>query len=99
MKKIRWGVLSTAQDCREKVIPATGSELGSVVACLARSAHAKDVATKLSIERAYGSYDELLSDPNVDAVYIRSATHARALVASRDRRRQMCCARSRSASR
>ena len=72
MNKIRWGVLSTAKIGREKVIPATQrSELGSVVAIASRDlAHAKDVAAKLSIERAYGSYDELLSDPNIDAVYI-----------------------------
>src|SRR5882724_3761256 len=72
MNKIRWGVLSTAKIGREKVIPATQrSQLGSVVAIASRDlAQAKEVATKLSIERAFGSYDELLSDPNVDAVYI-----------------------------
>jgi predicted dehydrogenase len=77
MKKIRWGVLSTAKIAREKVIPATQrSELGSVVAISSRDlAHAKEVATKLSIERAYGSYDELLSDANVDAVYIPLPNH------------------------
>jgi predicted dehydrogenase len=77
MKKIRWGVLSTAKIAREKVIPATQrSELGSVVAIASRDlVQAKDVATKLGIERAYGSYDELLSDPNVDAVYIPLPNH------------------------
>jgi predicted dehydrogenase len=77
MQKIRWGVLSTAKIGREKVIPATQrSELGSVVAIASRDlAHAKDAATKLGIERAYGSYDELLTDPNVDAVYIPLPNH------------------------
>jgi predicted dehydrogenase len=77
MKKIRWGVLSTAKIAREKVIPATQrSEFGSVVAIASRDlAHAKDAATKLGIERAYGSYDELLSDSNVDAVYIPLPNH------------------------
>jgi predicted dehydrogenase len=77
MKKIRWGVLSTAKIGREKVIPATQrSELGSVVAIASRDlAQAKDAAAKLGIERAYGSYDELLSDSNVDAVYIPLPNH------------------------
>jgi predicted dehydrogenase len=77
MNRIRWGVLSTAKIAREKVIPATlRNELGSVVAIASRNlAHAKDVATKLGIERAYGSYDELLADPNVDAVYIPLPNH------------------------
>ena len=77
MDKIRWGVLSTAKIAREKVIPATQqSQLGSVVAIASRDlALAKDVATKLNIGRAYGSYDELLSDPNVDAVYIPLPNH------------------------
>src|SRR5262245_29168027 len=71
MQKIRWGILSTAKIGREKVIPATQrSELGSVVAIASRNLSlAKDVAAKLGIERAYGTYDELLSDPNVDAIY------------------------------
>src|SRR6476660_5913291 len=77
MRKIRWGVLSTAKIAREKVIPATQrSELGSVVAVASRDlAQAKYVATKLGIERAYGAYDELLSDPNIDAVYIPLPNH------------------------
>src|SRR6478672_3281860 len=77
MDRIRWGVLSTAKIGREKVIPATQrSELGTVVAIASRElAHAKDAATKLGIERAYGSYDELLADPSVDAVYIPLPNH------------------------
>src|SRR6188508_3021668 len=72
MNKICWGVLSTAKIGREKVIPATQrSELGSVVAIASRDlAHAKSVASQLGVERAFGSYDELLADPDIDAVYI-----------------------------
>jgi predicted dehydrogenase len=77
MQKIRWGILSTAKIGREKVIPATQrSNLGSVVAIASRDvALAKDTAAKLSIERAYGDYDELLADPSVDAVYIPVPNH------------------------
>src|SRR6185503_15450455 len=71
MSKIRWGILSTAKIAREKVIPATQqSELGSVVAIASRDlSNAESMAAKLGIERAYGSYDELLADGNVDAIY------------------------------
>src|SRR5215210_540929 len=77
MDRIRWGVLSTAKIAREKVIPATQrSELGSVVAIASRDlGHAKSVASQLSIEHAFGSYDELLSDHDVDAVYIPLPNH------------------------
>ncbi len=77
MKKIRWGVLSTAKIGREKVIPATQrSELGSVVAIASRDVNqARTVAAKLGIEHAYGSYDELLADSNIDAVYIPLPNH------------------------
>jgi predicted dehydrogenase len=77
MDKIRWGVLSTAKIGREKVIPATQrSELGSVVAIASRDlALAKTVAAQLGIERAFGSYEELLADPEIDAVYIPLPNH------------------------
>jgi predicted dehydrogenase len=71
MSKIRWGVLSTAKIGREKVIPATQvSATGVVTAIASRDlSTAKAAAEKLKIEKAYGSYEELLADPDVDAVY------------------------------
>lgn len=77
MSKIRWGVLSTAKIGREKVIPGTQrSQFSTVVAIASRDlARAKATAAQLGIERAYGSYQELLSDKNVDAVYIPLPNH------------------------
>ena len=77
MNKIRWGVLSTAKIAREKVIPATQvSETGVVTAIASRElAHAKSVASQLGIEKAFGSYEELLADADVDAVYIPLPNH------------------------
>jgi predicted dehydrogenase len=71
MDKIRWGILSTAKIGREKVIPATQrSQTGVVTAIASRDlSRAKKVAAELGIEKAYGSYQELLSDRNVDAIY------------------------------
>jgi predicted dehydrogenase len=77
MDKIRWGVLSTAKIGREKVIPAIQrSELGRVTAIASRDlARAKAAAAELGVEKPYGSYQELLSDRNVDAVYIPLPNH------------------------
>jgi predicted dehydrogenase len=77
MDKIRWGILSTAKIGREKVIPAIQqSQLGVVTAIASRDlARARQVATELSIEKPYGAYQQLLSDRNVDAVYIPLPNH------------------------
>src|SRR3972149_9244959 len=71
MDKIRWGVLSTAKIGRKQVIPATQqSQFGTVTAIASRDlSRAKTVAAELGIEKAYGSYQELLADKNVDAIY------------------------------
>jgi predicted dehydrogenase len=71
MSKVRWGVLSTAKIAVEKVIPAMQrGQHCQVVAIASRDAHrARQVAGQLGIERAHGSYEELLSDPGVDAIY------------------------------
>jgi predicted dehydrogenase len=77
MDKIRWGILSTAKIGRQKVIPAIQrSQLGTVTAIASRDlARARSAAGELGIEKAYGSYQELLSDRNVDAVYIPLPNH------------------------
>lgn len=71
MKKLRWGVLSTAKIGREKVIPALQKSAHThVLAICSRDAQsARNVADGLGIERAYGSYEELLADPDIDAIY------------------------------
>lgn len=70
-KKIRWGVLSTASIGVRKVLPAMQKgEYSSVVAIASRNlGKAKDTAAKLGIPTAYGSYEELIADRHVDAIY------------------------------
>ena len=77
MKKIRWGILSTAKIGREKVIPALQkADNCEVVAIASRNIEqAQAVAAKLNISRAYGSYEALLEDSEVDAVYIPLPNH------------------------
>lgn len=70
-KPVRWGILSTAKIGREKVIPAMQrGRMCNVVAIASRDLdRAKQVATDLKIPKAYGSYEELLADPDVEAIY------------------------------
>jgi predicted dehydrogenase len=77
MKKIRWGVLSTAKIGTEKVIPAM--QLGKYCKFTAIASRqlekAQAAARRLGIEKAYGSYEELLADYDVDAVYLPLPNH------------------------
>lgn len=69
--QVRWGVLSTANIGREKVIPGIqGSKTGSVTAIASRGLErAQKAAADLGIAKAYGSYEDLLADPEIDAIY------------------------------
>jgi predicted dehydrogenase len=68
---VRWGVLGAASIATRRVIPGMQqSHLSRVVAIASRDpAKARAAADALGIERAYGSYEELLADPDVEAVY------------------------------
>jgi predicted dehydrogenase len=71
VKKVRWGVLGAARIAVEKVIPAMQKGKHSAVTAIASRtpAKARAAARRLRIPKAYGSYEELLADPDVDAVY------------------------------
>jgi len=71
MKKVRWGVLSTAKIGTVKVIPGMmKSHRCELVAIASRELpKAERAATELKLEKAYGSYEELLADPEIDAIY------------------------------
>ncbi len=70
-KRIRWGIISTALIGTAKVIPGMQrSKRGTVDAIASRDlARAKAAAKQLGIKKAYGSYEELLADPDIDAIY------------------------------
>src|SRR5580658_9947629 len=69
--KLRWGVLSTANIGLKKVIPAMQlGQLTTVTAIASRDlAKARKAADALGIAKAFGSYEELLADPGIDAIY------------------------------
>lgn len=71
MTKVRWGVLGAAKIATKKVIPAMQRGNFSAVTAIASRdiGKASAAAAELGIERAYGSYEELLADPNIDAIY------------------------------
>jgi predicted dehydrogenase len=71
MKKVRWGVLGAARIAVNRVIPAMKrSECCEVVAIASRDlVRAQSTARDLEVPKAYGSYEALLADPEVEAVY------------------------------
>src|ERR1035437_1739211 len=71
MKKIRWGVLGVAKIATTKVIPAMQLASNLEVAAIASRDlnKARAAAEQLGIPQAYGSYEELLKDPSIDAIY------------------------------
>ncbi len=80
MTTLRWGILSTANIATEKVIPGIRrAARNEIVAIASRDGEtARRVADRLSIPRAHGSYEALLADPDVDAVYIPLPNHLHA---------------------
>ncbi len=78
--RVRWGILSTADIALQKVIPGLRrSARSDVVAIASREPGRADAAAaRLSIPRSYGTYAELLADPDIDAVYIPLPNHLHA---------------------
>ena len=77
MKPVNWGVISTSSYARARIVPAmmkaknlTVSAIGSRDVDRARRA-----AQDLGIEKAYGTYQEILDDPDIEAVYIPLPNH------------------------
>ncbi len=70
-RKLRWGILGVANIAVKKVIPAMAKAPSSEVLAIAsrNGEKARKAAVDLGIARAYGSYEELLADPQIDAIY------------------------------
>jgi predicted dehydrogenase len=80
MSTLRWGILSTANIATEKVIPGIRRAARcEIVAIASRDAEtARRSADSLEIPRGHESYEALLADPEVDAVYIPLPNHLHA---------------------
>ena len=95
MRRLRWGILSTARIGRTKVIPGIQrGERSEVVAIASRDAAlAGRVADELGIPTAHASYQALLADPDVEAVYIPLPNHLHkpwAIAAARAGKHVLC---------
>ena len=92
---VRWGILSTANIGVRKVIPAIGkAERCEVVAIASRDGErAARAADELGIPRAHDGYEALLSDPDVDTVYIPlpNSQHAAWTIAAARAGKQVLC--------
>jgi predicted dehydrogenase len=77
MSKVRWGILSTSKFAQAKVIPALlRCEHVEVAAIASRDrARADEAAARLGVPKAYGSYEELLADPEIEVIYNPAPNH------------------------
>ncbi len=77
MKKVSWGVLGTAKIASKQVIPAMQKcDFAQITAIASRDlAKAEAVASEFGMPTAYGSYEALLADESIDAVYIPLPNH------------------------
>ena len=77
MAVVRWGVIGTGRIGLNKTIPAMQKGQHSVVSAIASrdAAKAAEAARPLGIPKAYGSYEALLADPDIDAVYLALPNH------------------------
>ena len=80
VETLRWGILSTANIARKKVVPGMRKARRSTITAIAsrEAGRAEAVAAELDIPRAHASYEALLADPEVDAVYIPLPNHLHA---------------------
>jgi predicted dehydrogenase len=71
MRKVKWGILGAAKIARQRVIPAMQkSSFCEVIALASRDGDkAQAAAAELDIPKAYSSYEEMLADPEIEAVY------------------------------
>jgi predicted dehydrogenase len=70
-EKIRWGILSTASIGYRRVVPAIQQSRNGVVTAIASRSleKAREFAADRNIPKSYGSYEELIADPDIDAIY------------------------------
>lgn len=78
MRKVSWGVLSTAGIAEKSLLPAFMNAKNADVKAIATGSHltkANELAAQFEIETVYESYEALLADPKIDAVYIPLPNH------------------------
>jgi len=78
-KILNWGLLSTARINRALITPLRASKRNQLLAVGSRSQESADAyAREKKIPRAHGSYEALLTDPEIDVIYISLPNHLHA---------------------
>src|SRR6266513_5817399 len=94
MKKVRWGILGVAK-INERLLPGFAKAANAeLVGIASRSLDkAKDAAKAAGIPKAFGSYEALLDDPDIDAVYnpLPNTLHAEWTHRAADRGKHVLC--------
>lgn len=81
MRQVRWGVLGTAEIAKEQVLPAIQkAKNADIVAIASRSPNEEvnKLANQFDISQVYHSYEDLLKNPAIDAVYVPLPNHLHA---------------------
>lgn len=76
-KKVTWGIIGTASIARRRFVPGIKQAKKAELAAVASRnlLKAEEFSSEFEIPKAYGSYEELLSDPDIQAVYIPLPNH------------------------
>ncbi|BDG36090.1 hypothetical protein PcaKH15_19960 [Parageobacillus caldoxylosilyticus] len=93
-RKVRWGIVSTVAIAKDVMIPAIHrADYAEVVAIASESGRADQVAQELGIPKAYDSYEKLLDDRDVDAVYIPlpNSMHAEWTIKAAKKKKHVLC--------
>jgi D-xylose 1-dehydrogenase (NADP+, D-xylono-1,5-lactone-forming) len=78
-KVLNWGILSTARISRALIPPLKASKRNQLLAVASRTQESADkYAAELKLSRAYGSYESLLADPEIDVIYNPLPNHLHA---------------------
>ncbi|GAB3276337.1 Gfo/Idh/MocA family oxidoreductase [Sinomonas notoginsengisoli] len=94
MTAVRWGVLTTARIAQHRFLPAAAKAENAVVGAISSpSGRAEEVARRFGIPKSYRSHEELLADPDIDAVYLPfpNSLHADWAVRSAEAGKHVLC--------
>jgi D-xylose 1-dehydrogenase (NADP+, D-xylono-1,5-lactone-forming) len=95
MKKIKWGILGYARIARETIIPAIIRSSNSEIYAVASRTKdkLKECASRYDFKKTYLSYDELLKDENIDAVYVPlpNALHKEWAIKAMENKKHVLC--------
>src|SRR4051812_5242983 len=93
-RKLRWGIISTGKIARTFARALAQSDSGELVSVASRTPQAASAfAAEFRVSRAHGSYEALLADPEVEAVYIATPHpwHAHWAIAAANAKKHVLC--------